>query len=253
MGHLPIALQLYTVRDQTARDFAGTLRRVADLGYPAVEFAGYGALSSRQLAALLAAVGLRAASTHIGFATLEQRLEAEMDYAQALGCEYLVLPSLPPAQRSPQRIPALGEWLNEVGQRCRERSIRFAYHHHDFEFARSAGRFLLDLLLENTDPMLVSLECDVYWAAFADVDPVTYLHRWPGRVPLLHLKDMAPDRGCTEVGDGILDMHAICRTAQAGGTQWYVVEHDQPRLPSLESARRSLHYLRGALPWLAIP
>ena len=252
MAQQPIALQLYTVRDETARDFAGTLRRVAEMGYPAVEFAGYGGLPANQLVSLLAELGLQAASTHIGFAALEQRLDAELDFCQALGCQYLVLPALPPEQRGEERIRALSAWFNEAGQRCRERGITFAYHNHNFDFARSDDRFLLDLLLENTDPTLVALECDVYWAAFAGVDPASYLQRWSGRVPLLHLKDMASDRRFTEVGDGTLDMSTICRTASAGGTRWYIIENDQPRLPSLESAHRSLEYLSGLLPILGI-
>jgi sugar phosphate isomerase/epimerase len=253
MAQLPIALQLYTVRDETARDFTGTLRKVAEMGYPAVEFAGYGGLPADQLASLLAELGLQAASTHLGFAALDQRLDAELDFCQEIGCRYLVLPALPSEQRGEERIRALTGWFNEVGRRCHERGITFAYHNHDFDFARSSDdHFLLDLLLEHTDPALVALECDAYWATFAGVDPVSYLQRWSGRVPLLHVKDMTSDRRFTEVGDGTLDMSAICRTASAGGTRWYIIENDQPRLPSLESARRSLEYLRGLLPILGI-
>lgn len=253
MAQLPIALQLYTVRDETARDFTGTLRNVAEMGYPAVEFAGYGGLPASQVASLLAELGLQAASTHLGFAALDQRLDAELDFCQEIGCSYMVFAALPPEQRGEERVRALIEWFNKVGGRCRERGVTFAYHNHDFDFARSSdGRFLLDLLLEETDPTLVALECDVYWATFAGVDPISYLQRWSGRVPLLHVKDMTSDRRFTEVGDGTLDMSAICRTASAAGTRWYVIENDQPRIPSLESARRSLEYLRGLLPILGI-
>lgn len=247
MDRPPIALQLYTVRDETARDFAGTLRKVAELGYRAVEFAGYGGLSSSQVAGLLDETKLSAASTHVGLAALQSDLDRELDYCQTIGCASLVLPWLPPEQRSAESFRALVPFLNEVGRRCHERGIAFSYHNHDFEFAQSDGKLLLDALLESTDPLVVALEFDVYWAAYAGVDPVSYLRKHAGRVLLIHAKDMAADRSFTEVGDGTLDMTAICRAAHGQGTRWYIVENDQPKIPSLESARRSLEKLRGIL------
>lgn len=247
MDPLPIALQLYTVRDETARDFVETLRQVAQLGYRAVEFAGYGGLTAAQMAALLEEIGLRAASTHIGLPTLESDLDRELDYCQAIGCASLVLPWLPSEYHSAGAVRALAPRLNEIGRSCQARSIAFGYHNHDFEFARSDGTALLDVLLESTDPLAVALEFDVYWAAFAGVDPAAYLREHAGRARLIHAKDMAPDRSFTEVGDGTLDMAGICRAAQEQGTRWYIVENDQPRIPSLESARRSLENLRGIL------
>ena len=241
-----VALELYTVRDETARDFVGTLRRVAEIGYPAVEFAGYGGLSSDQMRALLAETGLRAAATHVGLAALEEDLDREIAYCNAIDCQYLVLPWLPQERRD---AGALAPLLNEMGRRCRAQGITFGYHNHDFEFARVDGAFLLDRLLDATDPGLVVLEFDVYWAAFAGVDPVAYMRSRPGRVPVIHLKDMAADRSYTEVGDGTLDINAICVAAVADGAPWLVVEHDQPTMPSLESARRSLENLR-AMGWV---
>ncbi|HEY7347174.1 MAG TPA: sugar phosphate isomerase/epimerase [Ktedonobacterales bacterium] len=247
MDRPPIALQLYTVRDETARDFAGTLRQVAQLGYRAVEFAGYGGLAADQMAELLTEHGLRAASTHIGLAALESNLGRELDYCQTINCSALVLPWLPPEQRGADDLRALAERLNEIGRRCHERGIAFGYHNHDFEFAQSEGAMLLDALLENTDPLVVALELDVYWAAYAGVDPAAYLRKRAGRALLIHVKDMAADRSFTEVGDGTLDMVGICRAAHEQGARWYIVENDQPRIPSLESARRSLEKLRGIL------
>jgi sugar phosphate isomerase/epimerase len=247
MDRPPIALQLYTVRDETARDFAGTLHQVAQMGYRAVEFAGYGGLPPGQMAGLLAETSLHAASTHIGFATLESSLDRELDYCQSIGCASLVLPALPSEYRSLEGMRGLLPRLNEIGRRCHERGIAFSYHNHDFEFAQTDGKTLLDVLLENTDPLVVALEFDVYWAAHAGVDPVSYLRKWAGRALLIHVKDMAPDRSFAEVGDGTLNMPAICRAAHAQGARWYIVENDRPSIPSLESARRSLANLRSIL------
>jgi sugar phosphate isomerase/epimerase len=247
MDRPPIALQLYTVRDETARDFAGTMHQVAEIGYRAVEFAGYGGLSSSQMAGLLSDTGLRAASTHVGVAALESDLERELDYCQTISCASLVLPWLPPERRSAESARALAPFLNEVGRRCHERGIAFSYHNHDFEFVEVEGKPLLDVLLAETDPLVVALEFDAYWAAHAGVDPIAYIRKQAGRVLLLHCKDMAADGSFAEVGDGTLDMAGICRAAYEQNTRWYIVENDQPKIPSLESAKRSLENLRPML------
>ncbi len=244
MAMIPVALQLYTVRDQTERDFSGTVRRVAEIGYPAVEFAGYGGLDAAAMKSLLAETGLQAASTHVALDRLEADLDGEIAYCLAIGCEYMVLPWLAPDWRSPDKLREIGPRLNEFGRRCRERGITFAYHNHDFEFAQSDNGYLLDMLLDATDPSLVALELDVYWAAYAGVDPAAYLRKRGGRVPLVHLKDMAADRSFTEVGDGTLDLQSVFTAAEEGGARWYVVENDRPAIPSLDSARRSLENLR---------
>jgi sugar phosphate isomerase/epimerase len=246
MTDMPIALQLYTIRDETARDFPGALRRVAEIGYNAVEFAGYGGLSSDAMVALLGETHLRAAATHVDFTRLQSDLDREIGYCKTIGCSFLVLPSLPAEQRNPTGVSLLAPWLNDVGRRCQESGIAFAYHNHNFEFDRSEGVHLLDHLLDATDPALVSLEFDVYWAAYAGVDPAAYLRTHASRMALVHLKDMAQDRDFAEVGAGTLDMPAILAASREAGVAWLIVENDRPRIPSLESARRSLEYLSGA-------
>lgn len=244
MTAIPVALQLYTVRDQTAHDFPGTLRQVAVVGYRAVELAGYGGLSAEALKALLEETGLRAASSHVGIDALEANPEEAITFCAAIGCENLVLPWLAPERRSAEALAALAPTLNDIGRRCHARGIGFAYHNHDFEFDQVDGRYLLDRLLEATDPAAVGLELDVYWAKYANVDPVAYLRDHAERVSLLHLKDMGADRRFAEVGDGSLDIPAVCAAAAEAGVRWLIVEHDQPTMPSLESARRSLENLR---------
>jgi sugar phosphate isomerase/epimerase len=244
MGTVPVALQLYTVRDQTAKDFAGTLEKVAAIGYPAVEFAGYGDLSANALSTLLRGVGLKAASSHVGRAALEADAEREIEYCREIGCVNLVLPWLPPEQRDPAALASLTTLLNDVGRKCKNAGISFAYHNHDFEFQTFEGGYYLDRLLDSTDPDAVGLELDVYWAAYAGVDPLTYLNRRQDRVHLIHLKDMGAEREFMEVGDGSLDLAGIASAAEEAGAQWLIVEHDQPTLASLESARRSLENVR---------
>ncbi|HKV60060.1 MAG TPA: sugar phosphate isomerase/epimerase [Ktedonobacteraceae bacterium] len=242
MQYTQVALELYTVRDETRRDFEGTLRRVAQMGYAGVEFAGYGNLSAQAMAALLAETGLRVAGTHVGLDGLSgAELDASIRYCHAIDCPAMVLPSLPQERRTLDGIRALGPQLNSIGQRCRAEGIDFGYHNHDFEFTHFEGRTLLDHLLEITDPNLVKIELDVYWAAYASHDPLALLNRLGERIILIHFKDMAPDRSMTEVGKGILDMQGMTAFARQHGL-WAVVEHDHPTLPSLESAKVSLEY-----------
>ena len=244
MKNMQVALELYTVRDETARDFAGTMRRVVQIGYRGVEFAGYGNLTAQEMSALLAETGLLPVSTHLGLDALQDsQLEASMRYCLDIGCAFIVLPWLANEWRTREGMQALAPRLNAIGQRCQEHGITFAYHNHDFEFTRVDGIYLLDYLLQATDASLVKIELDVYWVAYAGLDPVSYLHTLGNRVVLIHLKDMAADRSMTEVGKGILDMQHICAFAQNRGL-WGIVEHDQPQIPSLESAKISLEYFR---------
>lgn len=239
-----VALELYTVRDETKRDFAGTIRKVAALGYKGVEFAGYGGLTAQEMKALLAETGLRAVSTHIGLQALEQDIAKEIAYCQEIGCTFLVLPWLAPEQRSVATFRQLAPRLDAFGRQCREAGITFGYHNHDFEFEQHEGETLMDTLLATTDAALVKLELDVYWAAYAGINPSTLLQKHGGRIPLVHLKDMTPQRTFTEVGDGTLSIKDIVQVALANGTQEFIVENDAPTLPSLESARRSLENIR---------
>lgn len=245
MDDQSIAVQLYTMRDETARDFTGTLRRVAGMGYRAVEFAGYGGLPAAELRALLDETGLRAASTHVGYARLDGALDDEIAYCKTIGCSSIVLPWLAPEQRDPQSISRLADTLTGWGRRCHDQGISLSYHNHDFEFATADGVTLLDRLLDATDTALVGLEFDIYWAVFAGADPLAVLRRYHGRVALIHVKDMTPDRRFTEVGSGVLDWPTLIATARESGARWFIVENDRPEIPSLESAQRSLAYLRS--------
>ncbi len=244
MNDLQIALELYTVRDETKQDFAGTLQRVSHIGYAGVEFAGYGNLTSVEMSALLAETKLKAVSTHLGLDALEnQQLRASIRYCKDIGCSFIVLPSLPKEWRTQEGIRVLSPRLDAIGRQCQEHGITFGYHNHDFEFTRVDGVSLFDYLLQATDPSLVKIELDVYWAAYAGVDPVSYLQVLADRVVLVHLKDMAADSSMTEVGKGILNMKQICAFVQSRGL-WGIVEHDYPQIPSLESARISFEYFK---------
>ena len=244
-----VGLQLYTVRDETARDFPLALRRVAEMGYKGVEFAGYGKVPSREMSALLADLGLQTFGSHVGLSLLEQNLNYEIEYCLDIGCPYIAIPTLPPQWRSRDGngYRRLAAHLNAIGQRCHQQGISLVYHNHDFDFVQDEGQYLLDILLAETDPAYLQLELDSGWAAYSGVDTPSYLQRYAGRVPLIHLKDLTPERAFAEIGDGTLDIAAYYKAALASGIRYYLVENDTPRYPSLESVQRSLENLKKIL------
>ena len=241
-----IGAQLFTARAELATDFAGTLQQIAAIGYQTVELIGFEQVSSAVQRPALDASGLRAPAVHIGLWQMTNQTQHQIAEAQRAGAGYIIIPWLEPEWRTPAKIDELGTILNQLGKDVSAAGMQLGYHHHDFEFALVEGQSLMERLIAATDPALVTFELDVYWAAFAGHDPMALLHRWARRISLVHLKDMAPDRTFTEVGDGTLDMPGIIQTARANGVAAFFVEHDQPQGSALASLRRSFHYLQGA-------
>jgi len=243
-----IGLELYTVRDELARDFEGTLRRVAALGYQEVEFVGYHGRSVSAVRAALAACGLAAPSAQVTSADLRRSWTARIEEARAIGHRYLVCGWVPPGERrSLADWRALATLLGTVGRAAQNAGLQLAYHNHDFELIPLQGQIPYDLLLETTDPSLVQLELDVYWARKAGADPIDYFARWPGRFALLHLKDMAPGltSDFTELGRGVIDFRQILARSKAAGVRHVFVEQDEGRVAPFERARVGIEYLRG--------
>jgi sugar phosphate isomerase/epimerase len=243
----PVALQMYTLREEAAQDFPGTLRAVAEVGYKAVELAGYGGMTATQLRPLLDNVGLSAVSNHVGLPVLRQDLDRVIEDSLSLGCQYLICPWLPEEERGDkEQYRRLAAELNAAGARCRARGLGFAYHNHDFEFKVLDGRYALDILREETDAQAVKFELDVYWAAYAGLDPAAFLRQIGPRCGLVHLKDMTKDAARTfaEVGEGQIAFPPIFAAAQEAGVDYYVVEQDRCRRPPLESVALSLKNLR---------
>jgi len=242
-----LALALYTVRDAFAADSQKTLQAVRRIGYSAVEFAGLGPWKAEDVHAQLDDLGLLGLSAHVPLQRLREDLPDVIREAKTLGLQYLVCPWLPPEQRNEAFYRGLVPLLEQVGKACQSESLAFCYHNHDFEFGAVFGDLnVLEFFAQEISPEFLKFELDVYWAAFAGLDPSKVLQQFAGRLPLVHLKDMAKDSSGTfaEVGSGSLDFPAIMKTAQAIGAHWGIVEQDRCKGDPLDSVASSLRYLK---------
>ena len=245
-----VGLQLYTLRDAMAKDPDGTLKRVADIGYKQVESFGYSdgkffGKTPKDYLAKLNELGLKAPSGHYttgkvvkGKGTLTDGWERAVEDAAAIGQKYMVCAFLfPPERTKLDDYKQFAELFNKSAEVCRAGGIQFAYHNHDFEFQSLDGQVPYDLLLKETDPKLVKMELDLYWASFAKQDPVALFKKHPGRFPLWHVKDMAktPEREFAEVGTGSIDFQRIFDARKTAGLTNYFVEQDICKRPPLEA------------------
>jgi sugar phosphate isomerase/epimerase len=256
-----LGLQLYTVRTEMAKDFEGTLAKVAAAGYQEVEFAGYFDQDPKRVRAVLDRHKLTAPSAHIDYPTMESKLDQAIEAARAIGHRFLVNPWIDEEMRKQpdiwQRVAAT---FNKAGETCKKAGIQFAYHNHHFEFVPVNGVMPFELLLKQCDPNLVKMELDLCWITVAQQDPLTYFQRYPGRFPLVHVKGVkkvpegqAPvpfDQAIpniTDVGtNDVIDWKRIFAKSSQAGIQHYFVEHDQPPSPfdSIRASAAYLHQLR---------
>ena len=242
-----IGLQLYTVRRDLEKDFQGTLRKVAALGIKEVEFAGYFDHAPEQIKQILKNLKLAAPSAHVSTETLRKNLSQTIGDAKIIGHKYLVLGYLPEEERKTfDDYKKLIELLNKSGEECRKADLQFAYHNHDFEFVKTADKIPYDLILAETDAQKVQMEMDLYWITKAGYDPIFYFEKYPGRFPLVHVKDMddTPKKYFTEVGRGTIDFKKIFAKASVAGIKHYFIEQDETPAEPLESVKASVKNLR---------
>ena len=253
-----VGVQLYTVRDQMKADFDGTIAKVASIGYKEVEFAGYFGHTPQQVRAVLDKNGLKAPATHVQYDELDEKFPSVIEASKVIGLEYVVCPWIPEELRkSPDIWKKASEKFNKCGEECKKAGLQFAYHNHWFEFLAEPGHEVPYLtILKETDDNLVKMELDLCWITVAGGKPLEYFERYPGRFPLVHVKDVkkiptitkgGPQNfgdtvDLTEVGSGIIDWKKIFAHSDKAGIQHYIVEHDHPKAP-FESIATSYDYL----------
>ena len=254
-----LGVQLYTVRDLMAKDFEGTLAKVAGAGYKEVEFAGYFDHKPQDVKAILDRNGLAAPSTHVDYGSLgEDKLPKILEDSHTIGHHFIVNPWIDEQMRKePDVWKRIAATFNRAGEMTKKAGIQFAYHNHHFEFVPADGTRPIETILKECDPQLVKIELDLCWTTVAGADPLTYFQRYPGRFPLVHVKGLkkVPDGDppvpfekaiplITDVGSNdIINWKRIFAKSQQAGIQHYFVEHDAPPSP-IESIEKSAAYLR---------
>lgn len=249
----PIGLQLYSLRTDMATDPQGTLRKVASLGYKSLETANYQdgkvyGLEPKIFRTFIEDLGMKLNSAHLGGPqyTPEKKEEA-MEWwkkaiadHKAMGAKYIIKPSMP----IPKTLAELDIWCdyyNAIGALAKKSGLMFGFHNHAREFEKIEGVVMYDHMLANTDPKLVCFELDVYWSKKGGYDSVDYLKKYPGRFPLLHIKDEE------EIGaSGDMDFKPIFEAAYAQGMKDFYVEVERYNFEPIESVKKSFEYLNNA-------
>jgi sugar phosphate isomerase/epimerase len=238
-------------------DFEGTIAKVAQIGYKNVEFAGYFGRTGKQVREIVDKNGLKAISTHVQYDELDDKFPSVIETSKEIGLEYVVCPWIPEELRKSADIwKQAAEKFNRCGEQCKKAGLTFAYHNHWFEFLPTNGVLPYDELLKMCKADLVKMEMDLCWISTTGKDPVEYFNKYPGRFPLVHVKDVktmpkissggtqnfGDTVDLTEVGSGVIDWKRIFAHSEKAGIKYYIVEHDHPKQP-LESIKTSHEYL----------
>lgn len=263
-----LALQLYSVRDNMQEDFYGTLKKVKELGYSGVEFAGLYGNDPLEVKKMCEELGLTALSAHVPLQDFIADMEGTIECYKKVGCKYVVIPYLQEEYRKDRAaFDKTIELVRTIGEAVRKQDMVLQYHNHDFEFEKMDGEYILDILYAEVAPELLQTQIDTCWVNVGGENPSEYVKKYAGRIPTVHLKDFAGSKsenmyaliGIDEdqkkdtegkfefrpVGKGLQNFPSIVAAATGGGAEWVIVEQDSPSmgLSPMECAALSAEYL----------
>ena len=251
---LPVAVQLYSVRDEMEKDFYGTIKLMKDIGYDGVEFAGLFGEDPQKIKAFCDEISIVPISAHVPYYDMLENPESVLaDYA-AIGCKYVAVPYLTEECRpGTDGFAATVEGIRKIAETAKNLGIQLLYHNHDFEFVKIGDDYALDVLYSSIPADLLKTEIDTCWVNVAGVNPAEYIKKYSGRAPVVHLKDFTKsgdklgklydligidDAENAEeekntfsfmpVGHGVQDIPAILAASEDAGAEWVVVEQDNP-------------------------
>lgn len=252
----PVGIQLYSFRNQFAKDVPGTMAKVKQMGFREAEIAGTYGLGLTDFRKLLDQNGIRAVSTGASFEDLDNNVPKVLAEAKALGAKYVICAWIPHSgdQFTVQDADRAIDVFNTAGRLLADNGISFCYHTHGYEFQIHQDATFFDYLAENLDPKYVNFEMDVYWVKSPGYDPVALLQKYPKRFLLMHLKDRAPGtpdsmNGHADVesnvalGKGDIGIAAVMKQARKSGVKHYFIEDESSR--SMEQMPESLAFLAG--------
>jgi sugar phosphate isomerase/epimerase len=242
----PISLQLYTVHENTSKDFAGTVAEVAKIGYQAVELAGFGNLKPAEAAKAIENAGLKVSGMHMGMEWFTEKFDELVEMSKLFKTTEMIIPGADSKNYdSKDACLAFGEKLNGFGAKARGAGLHLSWHNHDKEFAIFHGRPALEWMLEAAEPRNLSSEVDLFWVAVAGCDPLKAVTRLGARARMLHLKD-GVGRKSTDLGQGAVDFKSIFKLVEENNlTEWYVVEQEEFAVSRMESVRVAYEYLKS--------
>jgi sugar phosphate isomerase/epimerase len=265
---LPIGLQLYSVREMLAKDYAGTLQQIAALGYQEVEAAGYFDHTSQQVKETMSSAGLKCVSAHYPYTSLSNDFDKIVAFNKELGVNYIICAF--PGIKDPSRLkdtsyPTMirsftlddyrwnADQFNKFGEKVKAAGMKFGYHNHTMEFGKQDGVVPLDEMIRLTDPSLVTFELDCGWVIVGGANPADYLRRYPTRISMLHVKDfkhtdkpasvMEPPPAA-QLGQGTLDYHPVFEAAKKANIKHYFVEQEGYDIPPLEALKIDADYMK---------
>jgi len=263
---MKIALQLYSIREDAARDLLGCLRQLKSWGYDGVELAGFYNHNPAEFKQMLDEVGLIAISAHV---PMEEIFETFDDY-KVVGCEYIAIPWLSGNQApGGENFAETMKNIEKIGKAAKEAGLMLLYHNHDFEFRKIDGKYGLDVMYDSIPADVLGVQPDTCWIKVAGVDPAEYVKKYAGRVPLVHLKDFILGTAKTgamyqlignenndlpskegfdyrPLGQGLQDIPSIIEAAKSAGTEWLIIEQDESTTcPPLEAAKTSMEFINS--------
>ena len=261
---LPLGLQLYSVREMLPKDYEGTLKKLAAIGYQEVEAAGFFGKSAAEVKRAMTTAGLHCVSAHYPLHDLQPRLAEIITYHQELGTPYIICSS--PGRKTPAAAGdhsplSLEDWrwnaeqFNLIGKQVKQAGLQFGYHNHTPEFVHTDGAVPYDELLRLTDPALVTFEMDCGWVTVGGGDPVAYLTHFPNRISMLHVKDfqralepVSPEHPpkSAELGRGTTNFRGIFEAAKKNGNiKHYFVEQEEYDMPPLEALQVDAAFMKN--------
>ena len=243
---IPFGLQLYSVRNECAKDLDATVTAVAKMGYKAVEFAGYYTRDAKSLRKLLDDVGLKCCGTHIGLDTLlGDNLPKTVEFNQTLGNKFLIVPSLPGKYtQTRQGWQEAADVFSELADNVKSHGMKIGYHNHSVEFKPLDGEVPWDTFFNRAKKEVV-IQFDTGNGVAAGGDPVVYLKKHPGRVASVHVKPWSKAKRNALIGDDELpwkEIFNICETT--AGVEWYIIEYESDAHPPLVSVEKTLEVMR---------
>lgn len=265
---LPVAIQLYSVRNEMQEDLVGTLKQIKDMGYTGVELAGMYNYTAEQIKAELDNVGLTAISAHVPLQSMREDMDKVIADYKIIGCKYLVVPYLPPQDRDcDESFIKATEDIKIACEKATKAGFIMLYHNHDFEFEKIGDQYRLDYLYENIPASLLQTQLDLCWVKVGGENPAEYLKKYYNRAPLVHFKDFVGQKsesmyeliglkseamkkeGTFElrpVGYGCQDWYSNIQAVEESIAEWVIVEQDKPTMGKtpLESAAMSRNYLK---------